>query len=174
MPCIFTKVCTSTVSIFAYCYAMWALAINASAFLMNFGQRFSAWTAKFCTFTYTGVVTLFVKPLSLQVGKVHELFYLIFLRLPFLVTDENRTSVKYSLEKYLPYSIDHGEELQKFDAILNNVFYLSVWAIFHSLMARQPIKKKLLETIPESLERPLYVLQSAFLLHKILRKDSEP
>ena len=86
---------------------------------------------------------------------------------------ENQKSVNFSLEDYLPYSIDHGPKLPTFDAVLNNVLYLSVWAIFHSLMARQPVKKKLLEIIPESLERPLYVLQSAFLLHQVLRRDSE-
>jgi len=70
---------------------------------------------------------------------------------------------------YLPYNIDHGALASSTtSAIVNNLGYLSVWAFFHSLMARQPVKQRLLKLIPEFLERPLYVLQSAFLLHQVL------
>ena len=51
------------------------------------------------------------------------------------------------------------------------MFVLSIWAIFHSLLARPPVKKVLLKVIPESLERPLYVAQSAYWLHNGLLPD---
>ena len=74
-----------------------------------------------------------------------------------------------AVSAYLPYNIDIGDAVPVTSAIINNVFYLSLWAFFHSAMARQPTKKQLLKFIPECIERPLYVLQSAFLLHQVLR-----
>ena len=47
-----------------------------------------------------------------------------------------------------------------------NVFNIAIFAISHSLMARPFIKEKILKLFPSSFERPLYVFQSAFLLHR--------
>ena len=77
--------------------------------------------------------------------------------------------VNNDVSSFFPYNIDYGETKPKAEAVINNLFYMSVWAVLHSLMARQPVKEKLLKVIPQNLERPLYVLQSAFFLHQVLR-----
>ena len=48
---------------------------------------------------------------------------------------------------------------------MNNLFHLSVWAIAHSIFARDSIKVYVTKIIPQHLERPLYVFQSSYLLH---------
>ena len=67
----------------------------------------------------------------------------------------------------VPYSIDaeNRSDFKMPEAVLNNLSILSLWAFFHSCLARPAVKKVLLKVIPESLERPMYVAQSAFLLH---------
>ena len=68
-----------------------------------------------------------------------------------------------NLKPYLPYNIDHGTEVE--NSLMNNLFHLSVWAIAHSIFARDSIKVYVTKIIPQHLERPLYVFQSSYLLH---------
>ena len=68
------------------------------------------------------------------------------------------------LKPYLPYNIDHGIEIR--DPMMNNLFYLSVWAIAHSTFARHSVKVYVTKIIPRHLERPFYVFQASYLLHQ--------
>ena len=43
------------------------------------------------------------------------------------------------LQPYLPYNIDHGIEHD--NPILNNLFYLGIWAACHSFFARDSVKE---------------------------------
>lgn len=55
---------------------------------------------------------------------------------------------------------------------MNNLLYLSVWAIAHSTFARDSVKVYVTKIIPQHLERPFYVFQSSYLLHNgITRSD---
>lgn len=71
------------------------------------------------------------------------------------------------LQPYLPYNIDHGIEHE--NPVLNNLFYLGIWVICHSFFARDSVKHYVTKVIPKHLERPLYVFQSSFLLHNLLK-----
>ena len=68
------------------------------------------------------------------------------------------------LKPYLPYNIDHGIEIR--DPMMNNLFYLSVWAIAHSTFARHSVKVYVTKILPRHLERPFYVFQASYLLHQ--------
>ena len=68
------------------------------------------------------------------------------------------------LKPYLPYNIDHGTEVK--NPLINNLFYLSVWAMAHSTFARQTVKVYVTRIIPRHLERSFYVFQSSYLLHQ--------
>ena len=73
-----------------------------------------------------------------------------------------------SLEAYFPYNVDSATPTDPEtmnDAAQSNAFYLGVWAVAHSLLARPATKKVFRSVFPESLERPFYVFQSAYLLH---------
>lgn len=43
------------------------------------------------------------------------------------------------LQPYLPYNIDYGIEHD--NPILNNLFYLGIWAACHSFFARDSVKE---------------------------------
>jgi protein-S-isoprenylcysteine O-methyltransferase Ste14 len=75
-----------------------------------------------------------------------------------------------NLKPYLPYNIDHGTEVE--NSLMNNLFHLSVWAIAHSIFARDSIKVYVTKIIPQHLERPLYVFQSSYLLHNVIKNWS--
>ena len=68
------------------------------------------------------------------------------------------------LKPYLPYNIDHGIAIR--DPMMNNLFYLSVWAIAHSTFARHSVKVYVTKIIPRHLERPFYVFQASYLLQQ--------
>merc|ERR1712130_194046 len=79
-------------------------------------------------------------------------------------------SIKYeTLTKYIPYNIDGEMESELSSAAVNNLLFLSLWAIAHSFMARPFFKSWWRQMLPESLERPFYVFQSAYFLHLLLR-----
>jgi protein-S-isoprenylcysteine O-methyltransferase Ste14 len=64
----------------------------------------------------------------------------------------------------VPKGINDGETTSAIQALAINVFLVFLFGFFHSLMARDSFKRWWTKIIPESAERPTYVLQSAVFL----------
>lgn len=59
---------------------------------------------------------------------------------------------------FVPKSIDTGEVISVGIAILIDIGLMSLFSIQHSVMAREPFKKKWINIIPKPIERSTYVL----------------
>jgi len=103
---------------------------------------------------------------------VYIYFYLLF----FLCNQSIHDTDRGLVSKLFPSSIDFGNVscpeciLHDNRARINAVLImLAIWACHHSLFARGPIKKFLIETlrIPADLERSLYVLTATAMVHFI-------
>ena len=64
----------------------------------------------------------------------------------------------------VPKTIDTGISVPIAEAIIVNLFLMSVFALQHSVMARRPFKKWWRQFVPESIERSTYVLFSSLAL----------
>jgi len=64
----------------------------------------------------------------------------------------------------VPKTIDTGISVPIAEAIIVNLFLMSVFALQHSVMARKPFKKWWTQFVPESIERSTYVLFSSLAL----------
>ena len=70
-----------------------------------------------------------------------------------------------SLSNLIPeISIDRHPEMSFSLALLKNSILVLLFAIPHSLMARQSIKDRIIRILPKSIERSTYVLQAGLLL----------
>ena len=67
-------------------------------------------------------------------------------------------------EMGVPKAINDGEASLAARALAINVFLVFLFGFFHSLMARESFKRWWTKYVPESAERPTYVLQSAIFL----------
>jgi protein-S-isoprenylcysteine O-methyltransferase Ste14 len=70
---------------------------------------------------------------------------------------------------FVPKSIDTGERTSIDIAILINMGLMSLFALQHSVMARQAFKKKWIRIIPEPIERSTYVLLSSIAVILLFR-----
>lgn len=68
----------------------------------------------------------------------------------------------------VPKTIDTGISVPIAEAIIVNLFLMSVFALQHSVMARKPFKKWWTQFVPESIERSTYVLFSESRAHSAL------
>ena len=73
-------------------------------------------------------------------------------------------AVGFIADLTVPKTIDSGPVGPIGEAILINVLVLSIFAIQHSGMARQPFKRWLTQYIPAAIERSLYVLLASLSL----------
>ena len=64
----------------------------------------------------------------------------------------------------VPKTIDSGELAPVSEAVLVNLCLVSLFAIQHSVMARQPFKRWLTQYVPASMERSTYVLFASLTL----------
>ena len=73
-------------------------------------------------------------------------------------------AVGFIADLIVPKTIDSGPAGPIGEAVLINVLVLSIFAIQHSGMARQPFKRWLTQYIPAAIERSLYVLLASLSL----------
>jgi methanethiol S-methyltransferase len=64
----------------------------------------------------------------------------------------------------VPKTIDSGTVVPTFEALIVNLFLMSVFAIQHSVMARKQFKQWWTKWVPKSVERSTYVLFSSLAL----------
>ena len=64
----------------------------------------------------------------------------------------------------VPKTVDTGEVVSVAEALVVNLVLMSLFAIQHSVMARQPFKAWCVQYVPRSVERSTYVLLSSLVL----------
>jgi protein-S-isoprenylcysteine O-methyltransferase Ste14 len=73
-------------------------------------------------------------------------------------------AIGFVADMVVPKDIDHGEAAPVLEAVIVNILLLSVFAVQHSGMARQPFKRWWMQFIPASVERSTYVLLASLTL----------
>lgn len=69
---------------------------------------------------------------------------------------------------FAPYSLSSIEATSLFEALTVNISLVFLFALQHTVMARQSIKQKWIRIIPEHLERATFVLLAGILMALIL------
>src|SRR2546430_7945053 len=89
-------------------------------------------------------------------GRIMAFFYGLAAYLVFFVTF--LYAIGFVTGLVVPKTMDTGPIVPVGEALFVNIVLLSLFAIQHSVMARQPFKRWWTQFVPQSVERSTYVL----------------